>query len=189
MRQTLLKIAPALLAALTSCGASGDTASQSNGGGAKTNATPIKLDLISEAFHNGQPIPAQYTCDGTGQSPALSWSDPPVGTKSFALVLEDPDAPGGAFRHWGVYDIPASARSIGRGPPIGNEVTNDFGKPGYGPPCPPKGHDPHHYHFKLFALSADRLNIASNAKVSDVENAAQRQAIVQGELVGTYDRK
>ncbi len=72
-------------------------------------------------------------------------------------MIDDPDAPSGTFRHWGVFDIPDSARSIGGGQRIGTEVTNDFGKPGYGGPCPPRGHGPHHYHFKLFALDADKL--------------------------------
>ena len=105
------------------------------------------------------------------------------------MVVDDPDAPSGTFRHWGVYDIPASARSIGGAQKLGTEVTNDFGKPGYGGPCPPKGHGPHHYHFKLFALDADRLGISANAKVEEVEAAAKQKAIGQGELVGTYERK
>jgi Raf kinase inhibitor-like YbhB/YbcL family protein len=105
------------------------------------------------------------------------------------LVIDDPDAPSGTFRHWGVYDIPASARSIGGGQRIGTEVGNDFGKTGYGGPCPPKGHGPHHYHFKLFALDVDKLDLAPGAKVVDVENAARRQAIAEGELIGTYERK
>ena len=88
-----------------------------------------------------------------------------------------------------MFDIPASARSIGGGQQAGTEVTNDFGKPGYGGPCPPKGHGPHHYHFKLFALDVDRLEVSPNAKVVDIENAATRHAIAQGELVGTYERK
>jgi hypothetical protein len=72
---------------------------------------------------------------------------------------------------------------------VGTEVTNDFGKPGYGGPCPPKGHGQHHYHFKLFALGIDRLDVGPGAKVVDVENAAQKNALAQGELVGTYERK
>ena len=91
--------------------------------------------------------------------------------------------------HWGVYDIPASARAIVGGQRTGTAVTNDFGKPGYGGPCPPKGHGPHHYHFKLFALDTDRLDVPPNAKVVDVENAANGHAIAKGELVGTYERK
>jgi hypothetical protein len=153
------------------------------------NATLAKLELTSDAFQNGQPIPTRYTCDGADQTPTLSWSEPPQGTKSFALVIDDPDAPSGTFRHWGVYDIPASARSIGGGQRSGSEVANDFGKAGYGGPCPPKGHGPHHYHFKLFALDVEKLGLSANAKVADVENAAQKHAIAEGELVGTFERK
>jgi Raf kinase inhibitor-like YbhB/YbcL family protein len=185
----LVRFAPALaLIALTSCGASSNDQS-SNGETAVENATLAKLDVTSDAFRTGQPIPAQYTCDGADQTPTLHWGEPPAGTKSFALVVDDPDAPSGTFRHWGVLDIPASARSIGGGQRIGTEVTNDFGKPGYGGPCPPKGHGPHHYHFKLFALNIERLDLGSNAKVADAENAAHRHAIAQGELIGTYERR
>ena len=134
------------------------------------NSTLTKLELTSSGFQNGHSIPVRYTCDGADETPSLSWGEPPLGTKSFALVIDDPDAPNGMFRHWGVFDIPASARSIGGSERIGTEVTNDFGKPGYGGPCPPKGHGPHHYHFKLFALDVDTLNIAAGAKVVDVEN-------------------
>lgn len=185
-----LRIAPVLaLVALASCGASHRANNQTTGEGAVENATLTKLQLTSDAFGDGQPIPVQYTCDGADQTPALHWSDPPAGTRSFALVIDDPDAPSGTFRHWGVFDIPASARSIGGGQRAGTEVTNDFGKPGYGGPCPPKGHGPHHYHFKLFALNTDKLGLSSDAKVADVENAARQHAIAEGELVGTYERK
>lgn len=153
------------------------------------NATLAKLNLTSDAFENGQPIPPQFTCDGTDQRPALKWDKSPAGTKSFALVVDDPDAPSGTFRHWGVFDIPASARSIGGNQRVGTEVSNDFGKPGYGGPCPPKGHGPHHYHFKLFALDTDKLGLSTNAKVVDVESAARKHAIAQGELIGTYERR
>lgn len=153
------------------------------------NATLAKLSLTSDAFQDGQPIPIQYTCDGSDKTPALNWGEPPPGAKSFALVIDDPDAPSGTFRHWGVFDIPASARSIGGGQPAGTEVTNDFGKPGYGGPCPPKGHGPHHYHFKLFALDTDELRLSTGAKIAEVENAAKQHAIAEGELIGTYERK
>jgi Raf kinase inhibitor-like YbhB/YbcL family protein len=183
-------LAPALLlVASPGCGPSDHSANQTQGVAKVDNATLTRLELASDAFQNGQPIPTQFTCDGADQTPALHWSDPPGGTKSFALVIDDPDAPSGTFRHWGVFDIPASARSIGGGQRVGTEVTNDFGKMGYGGPCPPKGHGPHHYHFKLFALDVDKLGLAANAKVADVENAARQHAIAQGELVGTYERK
>ena len=144
--------------------------------------------LASASFGDGRPLPAQFTCDGTDQSPPLAWSEPPRGTKSFALVVDDPDAPGGTFRHWGAYDIPASARAISAGEPIGVQTINDFGKPGYGGPCPPKGNGPHHYHFKLFALDADKLGLPANARAADVERAAKRHALGQGELIGAYER-
>ena len=136
----LARLKPLLpILALASCGANGET----------NRAAATNIQLTSDAFQAGQPIPSQFTCDGAGQAPSLNWGEPPTGTKSFALAIDDPDAPGGTFRHWGVFDIPASARSIGGGHTIGTEVTNDFGKPGYGGPCPPKGGGIHHYHFKV----------------------------------------
>ena len=182
-------VAPALaLIALASCGATKDAGS--NAGMATMNSSaPATLTLTSDAFQDGQPIPKQYSCDGTNASPALHWSDPPASTKSFALVIDDPDAPKGTFRHWGVYDIPPSARGIGGGQHVGTEVNNDGGKPGYTGPCPPAGNGVHHYHFKLFALDTDKLGLAPDAKVSDVESAASAHAIAQGELIGTYERK
>lgn len=184
------KFAPALaLIALAGCGARNQNANEPQGGTAVDNATLTKLDLTSDAFQNGQAIPTQYSCDGADQSPPLKWGEPPQGTKSFALIVDDPDAPSGTFRHWGSYDIPASTRSIAAGQSIGSQAANDFGKSGYGGPCPPKGHGPHHYHFKLFALDVDRLNLGGNAKVLDVENEATKHAIAQGELIGTYERK
>lgn len=153
------------------------------------NATLARLELTSDAFQNGQPIPTEFTRDGADRTPALTWGDPPPGAKSFALVIDDPDAPGGTFRHWGVFDIPASARSISGNEHVGTEVSNDFGKSGYGGPCPPKGHGPHHYHFKLFALDTGKLALSTNSKVVDVENAARQHAIAEGKLIGTYERK
>jgi Raf kinase inhibitor-like YbhB/YbcL family protein len=188
--RTVVRIAPALaLAALASCGTADRTVKQTQGGEAVENATLTQLQLTSDAFREGQPIPAQFTCDGADQTPVLHWTDPPSATRSFALVIDDPDAPSGTFRHWGVFDIPAAARSIGGGQRIGTEVSNDFGKPGYGGPCPPKGHGPHHYHFKLFALDVDRLQLGADAKVADVESEAGKHAIAQGELIGTYERR
>jgi len=153
------------------------------------NATLAKISLTSNAFQDGGPIPVEYTCDGANQRPILHWSDPPAETKSFALVIDDPDAPSGTFRHWGVYDIPTSARSIGGNQRAGTEVNNDKGMSGYTGPCPPTGNGAHHYHFRLFALDTERLGLPPSAKVVDVENAARRHAIAEGELIGTYERK
>jgi Raf kinase inhibitor-like YbhB/YbcL family protein len=187
----LQKLIPlTMIVALASCSARDGAANElSNGERAMENATISRLSLTSSTFREGQPIPIEFTCDGGDQQPPLSWEQPPSGTRSLALVVDDPDAPSGTFRHWGVFDIPASARSIGGGQRIGTEVSNDFGKAGYGGPCPPKGHGPHHYHFKLFALDTDRLGLPPGAKVADVETAAQKHAIAQGELIGTYERK
>src|SRR4029079_19064182 len=190
MCKAWLRIAPVLaLVALSSCGATSQKSNQTDGEAPVDSATATKLQLTSTAFGNRQPIPVQYTCDGTGQAPAFRWGEPPSGTKSFALVVDDPDAPSGTFRHWGVFDIPATARSPGGRERAGTEVGNDFGKAGYGGPCPPKGHGAHHYHFKLFALDTDRLGLSPAAKVKDVEDAAQKHAIAQGELVEIYERK
>jgi len=177
------------LIALASCGASHRTTNQSTGTAAMDQATMTKLTLTSDAFQDGQPIAQIYSCDGANHSPAISWGDPPAGTRSFALVIDDPDAPGGTYRHWGVYDIPASARGIGEGQHVGTEVNNDGGKPGYTGPCPPHGNGVHHYHFKLFALGVDKLGLKQGSNVADVENAASAHAIAQGELIGTYERK
>lgn len=153
------------------------------------DTTLARLRLGSDAFRDGDQIPTRFTCDGGNRLPSFRWGEPPQGTRSFALVIEDPDAPGGTFRHWGVFDIPASARSIGGGQNLGTEVSNDFGKPGYGGPCPPKGGGLHHYHFKLFALDVERLGLGPASKVADISNAVQGHTLAQGELIGTYERR
>jgi Raf kinase inhibitor-like YbhB/YbcL family protein len=179
------KLAAALLlTGLVGCGAGGQAENQSGGEGSMENATLTTFALTSEAFADGQTIPTEFTCDGTDRPPPLTWDEPPVGTKSFALVVDDPDAPSGTFRHWGAYDIPASARSLAGEFP---EAVNDFGKPGYGGPCPPKGHGPHHYRFKLMALDVDRLNL-SNPKIAQLETEAEKHALGRAQLTGTYER-
>ena len=116
---------------------------------------------------------------------ALQWSEPPAGTRSFALIVDDPDAPGGTFRHWGAYDIPASARSLG-----GEfaQAVNDFGKPGYGGPCPPRGHGPHRYRFKLLALDVDELNL-SGPSIAKLEAEAEKRQLGRAQLTGTFERR
>ena len=153
------------------------------------NKTITRLDVTSTAFQDGQPIPVVFTCDGDDRSPPLAWSEPPPGTKSFALIVDDPDAPSGLFRHWGAYDISPDTRSIAAGQAIGKQAVNGFGKQGYGGPCPPRGHGPHHYHFKLYALDVDTLGVPANSKVEDVESSAQPHVIGRGELIGTYERR
>ena len=171
----------ALLAAMAGCG-----------GNSEGKMTGFMLS--SSAFADGQALPEEFTCDGADQSPPLAWSEPPAGTKSFALVVDDPDAPSGTFRHWGAFNIPAVARELA--PAAGNQdeglmaqVRNDFGKPGYGGACPPSGHGPHHYRFKLLALDVDRLDVGNGAGVKDVETAAEKHLVGRAELTATYERK
>jgi len=106
------------LTALASCGAAKDKA---------MNETATRFALASSDIRDGQSIPQAFTCDGSNQSPALNWDEPPPGTKSLAVVMDDPDAPSGTFRHWGAYDIPANARSIPTGSAIGKQAANGFG--------------------------------------------------------------
>jgi Raf kinase inhibitor-like YbhB/YbcL family protein len=154
----------------------------------------MPLMLASPAIPPGGAIPVQYTCDGADISPPLTWSGTPNGTRSFALVVEDPDAPSGVFRHWAVFDIPARAQGLSAGysaarPATGfREARNDFGKAGYGGPCPPAGGGTHHYYFRLLAISQPTLDLRPSATALDVLNAAQPYAIQQAELIGTYRR-
>jgi hypothetical protein len=183
------RFALALLAiSIASCGAgAGNKAARDNA--MNDSTTVAKFALASSDIQDGRPIPAVYTCDGAHQSPELSWDDPPPGTKSLALIVDDPDAPSGTFHHWGAYDIPATTRSIPRGEAVGTQATNDGGKSGYMGPCPPEGHGPHHYHFKLYALDVGKLGLREGAKIPDVEAAAKQHQIAKAELVATYERK
>jgi Raf kinase inhibitor-like YbhB/YbcL family protein len=121
-------------------------------------AAHMAMVISSGSFPNGGYIPKQFTCDGTDISPELSWTNPPPGAQSFALIAEDPDAPVGTWTHWVVFDLPPSTRSLPEGvgkmidklPDGGRQGANDFGKTGYGGPCPPPG-KPHRYFFKLYA--------------------------------------
>jgi Raf kinase inhibitor-like YbhB/YbcL family protein len=143
--------------------------------------------LSSSAFGPGELIPRRHTCDGQDVSPPLAWSAPPEGTRSFALIVDDPDAPGGTFRHWLAWGIAADARILAEGhaPPV--EGRNDFGTTGYRGPCPPHGHGRHRYVFRLLALAAP-LELRSGAARGDVERAASAQSLAVAELVGNYKR-
>jgi Raf kinase inhibitor-like YbhB/YbcL family protein len=150
--------------------------------------------LASPAIPPGSEIPAQYTCDGSDISPPLSWSGVSDGARSLVVVVEDPDAPSGMFRHWAVFDIPAVTRGLDAGysanrPAAGlHEARNDFGKTGYGGPCPPPGHGTHRYHFRLLAISRPTLDLRAAASALDVVKAAQPYVIQQAEFVATFHR-
>ena len=151
------------------------------------------MKIQSPAFTAAQPIPQKFTCDGADQSPALTWSEAPQGTKSFALIADDPDAPAGTWVHWVIFNLPASTHGLPESVPKSDSAAggvqgrNDFGNIGYGGPCPPPG-KPHRYFFKLYALDGN-LDLKSGAKKRDVERAMQGHVLANAELVGTYARK
>lgn len=151
------------------------------------------MKIESAAFANNSTIPSQYTCDGSNISPPLSWGEPPAGTKSLVLICDDPDAPGGTFVHWVLYDLPPTTRQLPEGIPPraqlqggGIQGKNDFGRIGYGGPCPPDG--THRYFFKLYALDKT-LGIPPGATKAAVESAIAGRILTKAEIVGRYSRR
>src|SRR5687767_3428387 len=156
----------------------------------------MALMLSTNAFDHAGPIPAEYTCEGEDVSPPLAWGDPPPGTKSFALIVDDPDAPDPrapkrTWVHWVLYDLPADARALPRAarreqlPTGAREGVNDWNRPGYGGPCPPIGR--HRYFFKLYALDRTLGDLGTPTK-KELEKAMQGHIVAQAELMGTYQR-
>lgn len=157
-------------------------------------AVDTAFKLASAAFAAGATIPADHTCDGSDISPALEWSDPPQGTKSFALICYDPDARAGTWVHWVLYAIPGATRSLRAGVPknaevpgVGRQGMNDFKKVGYGGPAPPAGMS-HRYFFRLVALDTD-LHLAPRLKRSELERKIAGHELGSTELMGRYERK
>ena len=145
------------------------------------------MKITSSAFHEGGNIPSKFTCDGSDISPPLQISGIPSAAKSLVLIADDPDAPGGLFTHWVVWNIPPQTSSIAEGSaPKGVQGANDFGKSGYRGPCPPPG--THRYSFKVFALDRE-LELRPGTKRREVEAAMKSHVIAQGELVARYARK
>jgi Raf kinase inhibitor-like YbhB/YbcL family protein len=152
------------------------------------------MRLSSAAFSDGAEIPRRYTCEGEDISPPLQWSEAPAQTQSFVLLCDDPDAPAGVWRHWAAYDIPRDESGLDEGAGVAGarcvfrQALNDFGRPGYGGPCPPRGHGVHHYRFHLFAISRSELGLGDNATFSQVEREARKCALAEAILVGLYRR-
>ena len=149
------------------------------------------MKLVSTAFADGAAIPRRFTCDGENLSPPLRWSDAPAGARSFALLCDDPDAPAGTWHHWAAYDIPPDTTTLAENAAQGTKMkqaVNDFRNSGYGGPCPPPGHGPHHYHFRLLALSTDHLRVETSASCRDVEREARKFTLAEATLVGWYER-
>jgi hypothetical protein len=152
-------------------------------------AAPESIRLSSPAFHDGASIPRKFTCDGAGTAPSLVWADAPEDATELALVVQDPDAPGGTFVHWTAYGIPVQGRGIvpeGAQLPAGaGQGENSAGKTGWTPPCPPSG-KPHHYVFTLYALPK-ASGLQPGAKPDQVR-AALSSAKARGSFTGTYAR-
>lgn len=153
----------------------------------------MSLQITSPAFQEGQTIPKHHTADGPDKSPALAWSGTPEGTKSFALICDDPDAPRGTWVHWVLYNLPPETRALPEGLPTTHPLPsgarqgkNDFGKIGYGGPSPPKG-KPHRYFFKLYALDI-ALTLPPGATKAQVEAAIKGHVLAEGQLMGKYGR-
>ncbi len=152
-----------------------------------------RFTLTSEAFKDGSRIPAKYTCEGLDISPPLSWEDYPPETKSFVLIVEDLDAPGGVFTHWLVYNIPPEVNSLEEGiKPVERlssgimQGINDFGRIGYGGPCPPPG-KPHRYVFKLYALDIT-LDLKPGVSKKELLQAMEGHILAEATLTGIYSR-
>jgi hypothetical protein len=153
----------------------------------------LPFELISTAFEQGGPIPDKYTCDGEDVSPSLAWGDPPAGTQSLALIMDDPDAPGGTFDHWILFNISPELRELPEAIPVGMNSggmtaingVNSFGRSSYDGPCPPFG--THRYFFKLYALDTT-LNLDPSATKDQVLAAMQGHILAEAELMGIYIR-
>ena len=145
------------------------------------------MKISSSAFADGQPIPSKYTCDGSDTSTPLAFSDVPKNAKTLALVMDDPDAPGGTFDHWVVWNIPTNTNAVGEGqPPQGVMGRTGFGKNAYGGPCPPGGE--HRYYFKLYALDTS-LDLKPGSSKADLERAMKGHIVAEAKTMGRYKRK
>jgi Raf kinase inhibitor-like YbhB/YbcL family protein len=156
-------------------------------------AASSKFELKTTSFTPGGFIPKRFTCEAANVSPALTWTDPPLGTQSFAIIEDDPDAPSGTFVHWVVYDLPTAYRKLpealsgnGQMPGGGRQGTNDFSRTGYSGPCPPPGR-PHRYYIRLYAVDAI-LNLRPAATRKELDAAMQGHILAQAELMGRFAR-
>ena len=153
----------------------------------------VRLSLSSTAFKEEDKIPVKYTCDGQNISPPLVWSEPPQATKAFALIVDDPNAPGGVFTHWVLFNLPANVRQLREGIPTQERLENgalqgksDFGRIGYDGPCPPRG-SARRYRFMIYALDKS-LDLKPGVTKQQLLNAIKEHILAQGQLTGTYQR-
>lgn len=153
----------------------------------------MTISVSSSAFEEGGMIPSKYTCDGQDISPPLKWEGIPEGTKSMALIADDPDAPMGTWVHWVVWNIPPDVKELAESvspdpqlPDGSRQGITDFGRPGYGGPCPPSGL--HRYYFKICALDTI-LDLPNRAKKADLLKATEGHVLAKGQLMGRYSRR
>ena len=194
MRRIFLTALLSSVVSLSAC--QGGGANRNGPGAAGTPAAKggekVALKLTSTAFEDGGLIPSKYTCDGEDVSPPLAWSGVPDGAKTLALVADDPDAPHGTWVHWVVYQIPAAERGLAENAPKTEALAsgarqgkNDFGKVGYGGPCPPSG--THRYFFKLYALDGEP-NLPPGVSKEQLLKAVEGHVLAEGQLMGRYQR-
>jgi Raf kinase inhibitor-like YbhB/YbcL family protein len=164
------------------------------GCGATSVEERFSMEITSTAFGPNEMVPVEFTCDGANRSPPLQWIDAPKGTRSFALIVDDPNAPSGTFRHWGVYDLAVDRSRLEAG--VGNQPTsdlrqaqNDFGNAGYGGPCPPRGHGPHRYRFRLLALDVTKLEVGAKPTVAQILERVEPHVLGSSVLTGQYERR
>jgi len=153
----------------------------------------MSFSISSPSFSDGGDIAKKFTCDAEDVSPQLTWTEPPAGTKSFALLVDDPDAPVGNWNHWAMWNVPPESRGLPEGvkktaqlPDGTQQGLNDFRKTGYNGPCPPPG-KPHRYYFKLFALDA-KLTLKEKSGKKELEAAMKGHIVAQAQWMGRYGR-
>ncbi len=146
------------------------------------------MRVFSKSFENDARIPDKYTCEGENKSPSLSW-DKINGALTYAIIVEDPDAPGGTFVHWVIYNLSETEIQEGINPnsPIGIQGKNDFGKIGYGGPCPPRGNGNHRYFFRIYAIN-DKLPVLNGITARRLRELMKNKVLDSGEIMGTYSR-
>jgi Raf kinase inhibitor-like YbhB/YbcL family protein len=151
------------------------------------------MKLTIPAFAPGAPVPKENTCDGADRSPAMEWSGAPAGTKSFALVVDDPDAPGGTFTHWGAYDIAVTTHHLAEGAGVVGadfaQARNDFDAPFYKGPCPPRHGGAHRYRFTLYALDVPHIAAGPHPLVIDLAKAMEGHVLASAKVVASYARE
>ena len=195
MRLRPLAFTAALVILLAACGGPQPASAPEPGRTipAQEQVVAASLSLTSPAFEDGGQIPSRYTCDGEGASPPLAWGEPPPDTGSFALIVDDPDAPGGTFTHWVLFNLLADTRALPEDVPGDERLPdgaaqgrNDFRGAGWGGPCPPGG--THRYRFFLYALDST-LELPSDASKQQLVDAMEGRVLAEGRLTGTYSRR